>query len=464
MVLFVGNHELAQKVPSFLHGHVYEEGGWKAYIEDTMTKFRLFFTVIYVAFLIFYLMSALLLDFLDGGRRNRLFYAIVRVVVINITLVFFAHQVADKVKDTQFCKSVDSKTIYARPFLPKPILRPNRKNIGAKEEIISPTTVPRENDVLLGMRYDSKYIGNYINFLDYHPGNKELKIQLDNHTDLYHSYKGLPTSFQDEVVTSIGESFNRLLLQNEFGEWAVMTNIEKRNHVLKHLTFGASGMSIFPALDREIAILLSNAWFDTTIRTSKAMKQDTLKSLNHWRNEIVGKDLNFNDSKRKVAVSSTSKVNGGRFDLSSFFKLPSNHSQIYFNSKESTREKFIGSLKKEYKYKIEDRILYNYHGSGLWIDGYIIHLEYGNYGIVKTSFDDGLIERSGINLDKVKPYVPVVAGEQIATIRRKCPSCPNEFIFGSILTVHPNFEYDFEYEDGFVEFRIEDEYARVLKA
>ena len=122
---------------------------------------------------------------MENGKHRRFLSTLTRMVVINLAILYASKQAVEIVKQTQFCKSVDSNTIFARPFLPKPLSPRNKKQYGVvkKEEIVRPTTVPTKTDVLFGTRYDSKYIGNYINFLNYHPGNMEMKDQFDTYTE-----------------------------------------------------------------------------------------------------------------------------------------------------------------------------------------------------------------------------------------------------------------------------------------
>ena len=452
-------------LPSFLQGSLFDDSGWEEYIEDTMIRFRFLLVAVYVFLLVIYLMSMLILDIFNGEGYHNFYSSILRVICINICVLILAHGAATKVKETQFCESVDSNTIFARPFLPKPRHIP-KEEVSIFSKVVKssrPSTVPMKTDVLLGNRYDSKYIGQYINFLDYHPGNKALKYQLESLTDLYHQYQALPSIFQDEVSKIIDSCFTRLLTQNEYGEWTLMSIKERKKQTLKFLRFGQSGKEILPVLDNEVSILMANARYGTTIRTSKIMRQETLNILFHWRHDIIEKDIQFDETNVHFPKN---KPQARRFEHPSLFMIQSNPSQIHRSTKLTKKEssvRVVPQQEPQPTFIIGDRILYNYQGSGYWIDGRIIHIEFGAYGYVERRFDDGLIERSGIKLSKVKPYVPLVAGDKIAMIHRECPRCPNESFPGIIKTVYPTFEYDVEFEDGGIDLRIQSEYfARAI--
>jgi len=458
---FVKHHPLSKRLPSFLHGVVKPESGWQFYIQDTIHRFRTFFFVIFVSFIITYLTVVLVIDFLESGKNQRLFSTLKRFLCISLIVLFLAKRAAETVKQTQFCRSVDSKTVYARPFLPKPRSRRQLEKL-SKKSIFRPTTVPSKTDVLFGNRYDSKNIGNYINFLNYHPGNKKMRELLDTYTDLYHSYKDLPKVFEDEVVKVIDSNLDQFLLQNDFGEWTIMGDKERKNNILKHLTYGGTSQGLlFKALDKEAAVLFSDAKFGTKIRSSTAMKEKTLESLAHWRDEVLVKNINLlkllKNSTKDVNFSA-SKANGGRFDLSTTYKLPSCPTYDESLLRTNSTKNFIGKSA-SHNFKVGDRILYSYQGSGYWLDGKIIHIEFNNYAYTERRFSDGLIERGGVFLKKVKPYVPLKEKDEICYIVRSCPSCKSTYIHGTVEVAYPDFTYDLDFESNDAEYGTDGEFV-----
>ncbi len=458
--MFHDNHKIAKLIPSFLHGVVDEEGGWQAYIGDTINRFRTVSFAIYATYLLVYLIIVLILDLVTNGRHKRFASSIFRIAIINAIILLFARRVVHNVKKTQFCKSIDSKTIYSRPFLPKTISNRKKEStstFGAKVEPIRLTTTPWKTDVLLGNRYDSKFIGNYMNFLNFHPGNRALKQHVKSISKLYHSYNDLPPLFQNEIVANIEVDSDRFLSQNDFGEWTVMTSEERRNEIIKMLSFDASSKRLFPALDKKISILLASAKFGTTLRNSKVMKRITQLILFYWRDEVLGKALGLSNSglyTTRNMTSSTTNVNGARFDLSSLFKMNSCGSRKDIVRRNNERADFVGSFNKKHIYKVGDKILYNFQGSGFFVDGTIVFLDLGNYALVERSFEDGLTERTGVYLQKVKPFVPLTEGDKVAFISRDCPTCPNEYIPGVITHVYPALEYDVEYATNDIDHRL----------
>lgn len=458
MVDFVNYHGIAKKVPSFLHGVVDEDGGWKEYIRETIYQLRNFFIFVYSFCVFSYLILIGCLDIIGGGKHRLFASSIFRLSLINTVIVYFAYQAVHKVKDTQFCRSVDSNTIYARPFLPA--TRNNMKRATTMtEEPKQLTTAPMRTDVLFGNRYDSKYIGNYVNFLDYHPGNRELKQNIGSYTELYNSYFGLPSIFQTEVIREVESSFDRALIQNDYGEWTVMTGIEKRNQISRKLTIGLTGL--LPILEKEIAILIANARFGTVIRMSHVMKRESLVYLQHLKDTIIGKGFGTIASQySKNVTSSTSKSNQATFVVSSLFELiqSANIKQNTSSHKVNTRSKiYTDGQTKKHNYMVGDRILIDYQGSGYFIDCTILRLEYKNFAVAEKRFD-GAVERFNVYIGKAIPYVPLVEGDKVALIDRECHSCPNRFVSGTIRNVYPSLEYDVEYEKDDFDHRITDDY------
>ena len=456
---FALESELGQSIPRFLHGGVDEEGSWRVYIEETISNFRSLFSALYIAGVTAYLLLVFTLDFTESFRRRRVLSALTRFVVINLAVIYLAFKAAEVVKETQFCKSVHSNTIYSRPFLPRSSL--TLKNIDSSEKQL-PTTVPMRSDVLFGNRYDSKHIGNYANFLDYHPGNKDLRQQYDEYADTYISYSGLPSQFQNEIIDRINSKFDRFLSQNEFGEWTLMEEQDKWNEIDHGLIFSQPSMGLMKALDKEVAILLASARFGTLIRSSRVMKKIALKSLKYFRDNVIRKVVKHQPTDEKLTRRQT-EINGDRFVTPSLFHLPNEKSLKGTSSTKSKRNSIPKSNPAEANFKLGDHVLFNYQGSGYWLNGHIIYKEHGNYGYVERKFDDGLIERSSVVMKNLKPYVPLVEGQDVAFVARECVTCPNDYIPGSIRRVYPEFSYDVEYESGEVDTRINAEYiARLL--
>lgn len=451
---FVLFSKLGKSIPSFLHGDVSNDGGWKVYIEDTISRFKSLFTAIYVGSVVIYLLSVFTLDFVEGFRRRRVYSTLTRIVFINLVIVFCAYKAAEVVKETQFCKSVDTKTIYSTPFLPKSPSNYNRVGVGKN----ALTTVPTRSNVLFGNRYDSKLIGNYINFLNYHPANKELRQQYDALSDIFHSYKGLPNRFQNEIVDKIDASFDQFLSQNEFGEWTLMEEEDKVNNIILGLTFSHPSMGLMNTLDKELAILLSKARFGTFIRSSTAMKKITISSLQYLRDNVIRK-MTIKEIREDIPTRSNSEVNRDHFNTSSIFYLPSSQNDRKVEpTMKSKRVSLPISNSQENNFDVGDEVLFNYQGSGYWIHGKIIHKEHKSYGHVERNFDDGLVERSGVVFKRLKPYRPLVEGQEVALIARECNTCRNEYFPGKVSHAYPDASYDIEYESGDIDTRMSEQY------
>mmetsp|Transcript_8819 Transcript_8819/g.10208 ORF Transcript_8819/g.10208 Transcript_8819/m.10208 type:complete len:967 (-) Transcript_8819:1064-3964(-) len=484
---FVDFHKVAQYLPSFLHGSVNEQSGWQGYIEDTISRIHKFFAIFYSFVAVIYLLLFFGIGYVKGEYRG-FKKAIVRTVSIHLIVLFAAQVATKKVQQTQLCQSVDRKTIFARPFLPEPIsIQKQKLKLAAKTSMArkhnksntsvsfafleedGPTTVPTKYDFLKGVRYDSKHIGYYTNFLDYHPGNKKMMHLIQSYQDLYQNYSNLPNTFQDQIVDSIlfriESDGNRFLRQNVYGEWLIMeTKEEKMKEILKHLAYDAetSGKNLVLALDKAVSMLSSNAKFDTTIRTSKVMRRETLRVLSSWR-DVLFKEIKFKVpmvGKTKMRLTSPGIKGERSIIYSPSFKLSSYPVHTKYITRKFGRV-YNRSLINKFKYQVGDRILFNYQGSGNWVDGLIYHIEYEKYGYAQRSFDDGLTERAGIYLNKIKPYVPLQSGDTVTGIFRDCARCPSHFLPGTIMKVHNDYRYDVLYSTGELEYgALEDHLSR----
>jgi len=97
------------------------------------------------------------------------------------------------------------------------------------EQDLGPTTFPQRQDVLLGTRFDAKFLASFEHFLDYHPGN-QLWLEKVRH------WAALPTrDLQQQAVTDnldtdlvLHNIKSRMLKQNPAtGTWHLLSNQER---------------------------------------------------------------------------------------------------------------------------------------------------------------------------------------------------------------------------------------------
>ena len=440
---FVEGHSLALMVPLWLHGAVDEEGGWQLYFKETLENFVNFFTVLYFVVLVAIFTFSMVVDLLQNFKHHHTASFLKRIVYINATILLIAHIMAVKVKNTQYAKSIDNKTIFARPFMPRPTGTTAEATIKDMDSSMMdtdltnpprPTAVPEKNDILFGNRHDSHNIGFYVNYLNYHPGNKKWRKLLATYSPLYNSYSGLPSVFQTHIVSTLEEHKGRMLTQNYYGGWVVMNEDDKKKQKLKGLLLGT--YSLYSSLDQEISIISAEARHGILMRGSRAMPKETLKNLNKWRDLIAP---------RSYAEIPKGPIIKGSFLRTSLFEMET----IQITPLPSRKKLITGGSASEMK--IGDTILVNYRGSGNWMPACLIFKEFSNYGVVE--FDFGR-ERSNVYLKMIEPFRGIQEGDKITVLGTKCERCPITFEQGSVLKAHQDITCDVVYRNGDVEERV----------
>lgn len=445
---FVESHSLASMIPSWLQGSVDENGGWQLYFKETTDNFVLLFKVLYFVALTAIFTATLLVDSLQKFKHRYTVSFLKRLLLFNGVILLISHMFATKAKNTQYAKSVDNKTIFARPFVPMPQGRGAAAVIKDVDSTMMdmdltkpsrPSTIPEKYDVLFGNRHDSRHIGFYVNYLNYHPGNKRWSVLLGTYSPLYKSYSGLPQVFRAHIESTVEKysaSEGRMLTQNYYGEWMVMNNDDRRNQIRKSLFIGING--IYSSLDQELSILLAEARHGILLRGSNAMQKQTLKQLSEWKEMVAprSKPVAFQSLKEK------------KIQLrSSLFQIKSKH----FIEKPKPTRREVTLDRNVIDINIGDAILVNYRGTGYWILATLIYKEFTNYGIAEF---DHIRERAYISLRRVKPFRGIQEGDEIAVFNKNCERCPITFENASVLKAHQDITCDVLYENGDIEERV----------
>jgi len=488
LVDFVDYHSIALMIPHWLHGSLVEDGdgefgdGWQLYFKETIDNFVYLGMAIYGVVLVLVLGIMLTLDVAEGFQNGRIGSFVRRMLVVNAIILLLSHQVVLKVKSTPFAKSVKDGTIFANPFLQKPIGSIEGKVLDARLMGIDQTlgatpnhnhkpkltTIPEKRDILFGNRFDSKNIGYYSNFLNYHPGNMEWRKLLGLYSRLDKEYSGLPSVFQQQVesvlkehVESESESSGRMLTQNLFGEWTIMDEHDVSNAIDRGLVTGVD--TLLAALDKAIAIVSADARHKSPLAGSRSMQLETLRNLDKWK-VVIAPMRNDNNAlskeyKKPKIINSllrTSLSPSPKKSIPNTFPKSKNESKRKFNLPKSS----------DFKGKVGDVVLANFRGSGNYLPARVIYREYKDYGVVKFNVGEGFFmerdgggERSHAYLKNVKPYTVVKEGDLVATINKNCPRCPIEFEPGTIVKCFPELICDVRYDNGDKEEVHKDEIA-----
>lgn len=444
---FVDYHPLATLLPSFLHGSVTHYGGWEVYFFETIKNVKIFVLMAYAVFFVAVFSLTLFLNVVQGGKRNLLRSFFFRVVFIHIMITFFGCLAWSRIQKTQFAMSVDSDTILAQPFLPEPKAgKGSTTSIldHAVSEELGPTTFPRRDDILFGKRHDSKHIGFYLNFLNYHPGNMSWREILEINHELYHSYSKLPSVFQNQIVSFLEREVKRsgrMLRQDDYGYWTILSEADIKKEVRKGLRIGTE--TLLSCLDKEVAILAASVRDGRFMRPYNAMKKVSKKRIQDLGRKLVDPILAQSNRKRNQRTKNF-KI------ITSTPQIPSKAENV--SKRQPLRQPNFDTN----NFMLDDIVYANYRGVDYWMPARLIYKEYRNYGIVEFFYGYGRYahgggERSSVVISKLRQYEGLKEGDKVALVQNDCNRCPMSFLHGTILKMHPDQTCEVAFESGEIE-------------
>lgn len=453
--MFLAHYTIAKRIPSFLHGRAIDDGygGWSIYLGETIENFKLAAFLLYgVCFLMFFMIASLQDKFEHFGTKHK--YALIqRTFLVNLFVLWIGYRIANDFQSSDFAKAVQQHAIYARPFL-----NTQDSDRSLLQLPSGPSTVPEQSDILFGLRHASNYIGFYLNFLDYHPGNIEWRVLIDGYSDLFHIFDKDDENRKEMVnmVIADADKIGRILNQAEDGRWIVMNDYDKKKQALKALNIGRN--NVLKQLDRQFDVLLADLNYGVFYRQKRSMKAQGIQYLYALHKLVFG----FDPSNKK----SNHHVIGSPLRPPQLFSLPKLSSwKAYHLNKIQTRvsiKSSTGLVSKEYR--VGDLVMSNFRGSGFYLPGRITEIEYDHYGTIQYLTEDGQYipgegEQSSIALASLKPYRGRVEGDQIAVIDSECEGCPLRFLRGQIIKMHPDGTCDVKYTStGKVDLDVEIQY------
>ena len=454
LIDFLDYHSIALAIPEWLHGTARIDGGWQLYFKETIDNFALLFVPVYVIVFVTLFGLIVLVDLLEDFKHRRTKAFGRRHLFINAAILLVSYIATVKFRSLPFAKSVENNIVFARPFAVKPTGKYAESIIQDMDATMMdfnlttrPMTFPEKYDVLFGNRHDSRHIGYYVNFLNFHPGNEKWRKLLGTYSSTYKSYKGLPPVFQERIISIIEDNIDstgRMLTQTYYGDWVVMNQSDRRNQVIKGLDVGID--NLFFALERAIAILSTEARHGTLMRSSNAMKKIALSNVRQWKKTILLSwkvDMpNKNTIRKSLLRTHWNKLESPQITSSFPRRKPTLHQP--------------GTSK--VKVKVGDIILVNYRGTGNWMPAEFIFREFKHYGVAQffTGQDEGREgERTEVSMKKVRKYRGFKEGDRVTTFTRKCPRC--RIVFGEdavIMEAHPDLTCDIIYTNGRIESRL----------
>ena len=266
----------AMGLPFFLQGDVSEDGGWETFIQQTLHLLKTFTKVSTIIFTLIYIMSTLIIAIQQHKNFLRtLLRAILRLALWYSFVLILAHYHMDLLSSSQWAKSIKSNTLFAKPF--RPI-----NNGHSKNALRQTSQLPGRDDVLIGSRYDSRYIGIYNHFLDFHPGNYKWHDILNKYASLYQSYGGIISPvLKNHILETVTSEVGSFLKQDEFNVWRQLspTEVEKYTNIIVRKKLN----TLLSNLDQEISFLEADTRYQVQRRNTGPLQKISLRICSEWR-------------------------------------------------------------------------------------------------------------------------------------------------------------------------------------
>jgi hypothetical protein len=240
-------------LPEFLDGPVYDEldEAWTIYFEETIRKYYTFLQAVnimaHAAFAVILLILAIVLRYCNSQSFFvTLGKGTVRLVLTHGMVAALALLTLHKVNSSKWATDIASGKAWMRPF---PLLEEIARNESYAMIASGITTLPRRFDILVGTRLNTRSIGAYQRWLDYHPGNRIF----DEYVNAYGGERfreiwrgeSLPSTLSEKIVET---GFNMLhihrsgrFLEQDYrtGDWREMNPSESKNYIQMRLFVGS---------------------------------------------------------------------------------------------------------------------------------------------------------------------------------------------------------------------------------
>mmetsp|Transcript_4710 Transcript_4710/g.9146 ORF Transcript_4710/g.9146 Transcript_4710/m.9146 type:complete len:961 (+) Transcript_4710:168-3050(+) len=391
-------------LPHFLRGPVSDRPGygWEAFIRGTLERFVGFWGFLTVGLLLVYLFFTkviyLIQYYWSGGKDSGLFRAVLRRLVCSYGMI----GIATCAVHYMIYISPWAESIRSERFLMKPFPQASSVKIKTRE---GPTTVPSVYDVLIGSRFDSRDIGAYNNFLNYHPGNKRFSDWIDASTEAFTDSPILQHALISSIVNDISKNGGRFLQQNEIGFWVRLPGTESAEYTRKQLVKRSN--PLLAALDEELAFMIADARYGP-LRGSSLAQQYAQEYLFKWEGLLFGA---LGGTQESYTVQKRRQENSHGMRLRLF--TPASVSSAMFHAHYlSVNDKV--SDEDAYEFKPGDHVESNYDGFGIFFEARVRGVHHEKTGIMyDIEYTDG--DASVEGAEHLRPYSrPYEEGDRVS--------------------------------------------------
>jgi len=377
-----------------------------------------------------------------------------------------------KIRSSQWAVDIDAGKTLMRPFPTHPIFRDDDPGVLGVN-----STLPRRSDVLINTRMNTKAIGAYYTWFEFHPANRIFDQFVETYGGIggfYHSLlpvdeaqqtlSELPLDLSDKLVHSAFDMITkhhgggRFLMQDyRSGDWMVLNEEESITYIKKRLLIGNKNIKVMGAIQEEIDLLLDKQRFGTP-RNALSMAWNAQLFLLDKSKEMTSTNFERTSKKRKPTTL-TPVVTNSISMISRLYRLPkwNEISPTVSNAKDNDgyRKFLIGKGKAAFRPGMEVWMsLKNDDGYANVYRGTIVKINHEKrFRDRRCRFHIALDEDSVAQLEMVdlehvsrdvlKPRGPITSGGRVTAELE-----PGEFFDGTIQLVVADATIDVDFDDG----------------
>jgi hypothetical protein len=433
--IFVDTVVAKLHIPKWLQGPVtMEYDAWQIYLRETLSKCLEFLTIVNYYALLCY---ATLVLVTSGLTRNTslLTKALIRMFVIYGIILVVGYQILNRVVKSQVASDLQMNRLLMTAF---PVESRDDHLIPS-----GPMAIPERDDVLVGTRFDAKFLGGYDRWLNYHPGNTLYGAAVAHSAEYYENYAGLPKVFANQLVSDIISLMTRrgrfLYQDYRSGVWRVMSDKEVRDHVRMSLLVENS--SLLAILNKEVAYMLADYRFG--LKRGTALARHSQAQLLQWRNDVF---FSTNQQKLLVPLVASSQP---AFSIQSHLPEFTSRGRRRQDVMPTTATRWISfpTTATDTSLEVGDLVMSYFpednDGNGKWYRSSIV-------GIKKDKFQVAFDDFGGVETlapSRIRPLVPIEEGVAVwANYKGK-----GDWFKGTIVAAHPSRRVDILFDDGDLE-------------
>ena len=357
-------------LPKMFAPKIFDEMGWRDYFQETVLLWKESMTKINVVCYSIYVMlsflSGIVLYFIGQRSESRkaplhnVFRSFRRIAALNFVFIAIYLGILHSVNESSWAKAIRSKTLYTSPFSATELPEDQR-----------PLAVISKNDVLLTDRYDVKYLGSLTEVVEFHAGNMKYRSMIKGASEMV-KYRN-STEVVDELANNILRGI-RLLFQNEFTDWVVLSQSDSIKYTIQALLLEAN--PLIAALHKEYRYLLSSYKHGLKYRNSGTLaRKHGVVNLNAFMTRLMATKGIPSFSLYDSPIFTTKERLGKRTTQQPQYKIR--------GCAEFNKHKKVGQLKRNYQFLSSSE---NIPQEGMQIGDYVDAMYNGMHNEVRIGY------------------------------------------------------------------------------